>query len=107
MKNRNLLLICASGITTGLLVRSIENNIEKEKLPVHVFSAPSIVAQQIIKDEAVDAILIGPHISHELDRLEDLLNYEGIPYRLMDEESYRLLNGTEIFEQGKQLLGLN
>lgn len=102
----NLLLICAAGITTGLLVRSMEKSIEEQGLPIHVFSAPSIVAQQIIKEDTVDAIMIGPHISHEVTRLKDLLNHEKIPYQLIDIDFYRLLDGEKILEQATRLMGL-
>ncbi len=103
---KSLLLVCASGITTGLLVRSIQQNIDKRGLPIHVFSAPSIIAKQIIRDDDVDAILIGPHIPHELNRLKDLLNYEDVAYQLISEESYRLLDGEDVLEQGIKLLGM-
>lgn len=106
-KYKNLLLICASGITTGLLVRSIEKNIQKDDLPIHVFSAPSIIAKQIIKEDDVDAILIGPHIAHEITRLQELLNHEDIAYRLIDRQSYQLLDGKSILKQGMNLLDLN
>lgn len=103
----NLLLICAAGITTGLLVRNMEKSIEEQDLPIHVFSAPSIVAQQIIKDDAVDAIMVGPHISHELMRLKDLLNHENIPYQMIDKDSYRLLDGEKVVEQAMSLMRRN
>lgn len=106
-KYSNLLLICAAGITTGLLVRSMEKSIEEQELPIHIFSAPSIVAQQIIKDDIVDAIMVGPHISHELTRLKDLLNHENIPYQLIDKDSYRLLDGKKVVEQAIRLMKLN
>src|SRR5690625_4632907 len=106
-EHKNLLLICAAGITTGLLVRSIEKIAEEQKIPIHVFSAPSIVAQQIIKDDTIDAILIGPQISHEVKRLEELLNHEKIPYRLIEEDSYRLLDGKSILEQGMRMIENN
>lgn len=104
---KNLLLICASGITTGLLVRSIEKNIEKEELPIYVFSAPSIIAKQIIKEDDVDAILIGPHIPHEITRLKELLNYENISYQLINRDSYRMLDGEAVLKQGVTLLGID
>ena len=34
-KYSNLLLICAAGITTGLLVRSMQKTIEEQDLPIH------------------------------------------------------------------------
>ena len=106
-KYSNLLLICAAGITTGLLVRSMQKTIEEQDLPIHVFSAPSIIAQQVIKDDTVDAIMVGPHISHELTRLKDLLNHENIPYQLIDEDFYRLLDGEKVVGQALRLMRLD
>lgn len=36
-KYSNLLLICAAGITTGLLVRSMQKTIEEQDLPFMFF----------------------------------------------------------------------
>ncbi len=104
MNCKKVLFICSSGITTGLIVRSVQKIIDEKKVPIHVYSAPSIVAQQIINEESIDAIMIGPHIKHEVERLRDLLVYKKIPFKLINEEEYKLLNGPGILEDLMSLL---
>ncbi|MGX7352622.1 PTS sugar transporter subunit IIB [Enterococcus canis] len=104
MEYKNLLLICASGITTGLLVRSIQKNIEARDIPIHVYSAPAIISEQIINDQKIDGIMIGPQARYEISRLEDLLSFKKIPYKLISDENYELLNGAGVLEEGMKML---
>lgn len=106
MNCKKVLFICSAGITTGLIVRSVQMSIDEKNAPIHVYSAPSIVAQQIINDEPLDAIMIGPHIKHEVERLRELLTYKKIPFKLINEEDYKLLNGEGILEDVMSLLSL-
>lgn len=104
MNCKNVLFICAAGITTGLIVRSVQKSIDEKEVPVHVYSAPSIVAQQIINDEKIDAVMIGPHIQHEVERLRELLTFKKIPFKLINQDDYMLLNGENILEDVIQLI---
>lgn len=106
MKDKNLLLICTAGITTGLLVRGIEQKIEENGIVLHVYSAPAIIAEQIINTQQVDGILIGPQAKYEVKRLEELLNFKNIPYRLIDQKNYERLNAKAVLEEGLEILDL-
>lgn len=106
MNSKKVLFICSAGITTGLIVRSVQKSIDEKQVPIHVYSAPSIVAQQIINDEPLDAIMIGPHIQHEVERLRELLNYKKIPFKLIDADDYKLLNGEGILADVMSLLSI-
>ncbi|WP_303220320.1 PTS sugar transporter subunit IIB [Enterococcus asini] len=104
MEEKNLLLICASGITTGMLVRNIQKHIEDKNLKIHVYSAPAIIARQVINEQQIDGILIGPQSRYEIQRLEDLLSFKKIPYRLISQENYEVLNGAGVLEEGLSIL---
>lgn len=106
MDYKNLLLICASGITTGLLVRNMEKEIKAKNIPIHIYAAPSITLNQIIKDKKIDGVLIGPQIEHELNDISRLLNANKISFDTMNKESYELLDSTSILEAGKRVLEL-
>ena len=47
---KNILLICTAGITTGLLVKNVQRSADARGLDVHVYSAPAILADQILKN---------------------------------------------------------
>ena len=104
MENKTVLLICTAGITAGLIVKNIQNIMENKGENYHIFSAPAIVAENIIKEQKIDALLIAPQSKYEVSRLEELLNYKKVPYRLIDEEDYEILNAQAIYNKLKSML---
>lgn len=83
-KAKTILLICSAGITTGLLVRNMKDAAKHKELNVHIYSAPAITAEDILKNQEIEALLIGPQSEYEIIRLKDFLEYNNVPYRLID-----------------------
>ncbi len=77
-----------------------------KKMPLHIYSAPSITLTQVLKDRKVDGILIGPHIEHEFNDLSNLLNDQNIPFGMIDEEDYELLNSGAVLEKAQEVLDM-
>lgn len=101
---RTILLICTAGITTGLLVKNMQQAADEQELDVHVYSAPAIIAEQIIQNQQVDALLIGPQSKYEVARLKDFLNYKAVPYKLISKEDYETLDGEAVLAESMALL---
>ncbi len=105
-KEKTILLICTAGITTGLLVRNMQQVADEKGINVHVYSAPAIIAEQIIQNQKVDALLIGPQSEYEINRLKDFLNYKAVPYQLISRENYEVLDGEKVLEDSLALFNL-
>lgn len=106
-KQKTVLLICTAGITTGLLVRNMQKVADERELNVHVYSAPAIIAEQIIQNQQVDALLIGPQSEYEISRLKDFLNYKAVPYKLIPKESYEILDGESVLNDSLKMFHLD
>lgn len=104
MEDKTILLICTAGITAGMIVKNLQKITEDNGKKYHIYSAPAIVAENVIKEQKIDALLIGPQAKYEVSRLEELLNYKKVPYRLIDEEDYKLLNSQAIYNKLESLL---
>lgn len=103
-EKKNILLICSAGITTGLLVRNMTGAAKKKEIDVNVYSAPSIVVKDILGDNEIDVVLIGPQSEYEIVRLKDYFNYYNIPYRLITNETYKTLDGEKALDEALLLL---
>ncbi|MGX7163926.1 PTS sugar transporter subunit IIB [Enterococcus massiliensis] len=101
---KTILLICTAGITTGLLVKNVQQAADEQQLNVHVYSAPAIIAEQIIQNQQVDALLIGPQSRFEVNRLQDFLNFKAVPFRLIRKEDYETLDGEAVLKESLNLL---
>mgnify|MGYP001321713792 CR=1 FL=1 len=103
-EGKTILLICSAGISTGLLVKNMKDAANQQGLDVHIYSAPAITAEDILKREKIDALLIGPQSEYEIHRLKDYLNYNSVAYKLIDKEHYEVLDGEKVLEQAMILL---
>lgn len=101
---KTVLLICSAGITTGLLVKNMKDAAKQRNLDIHIYSAPAITAEDVLKRDEIDALLIGPQSEYEITRLKDFLEFKRVPYRLIDRESYALLDGEKVLGQALQLM---
>lgn len=106
LEPKNVLLICTSGITSGLLVKNVQRAADEKGVRLHVYSVPAIVAEQAIQTQKIDALLIGPQSEYEVSRLKDLLNYKAVAYKLIPKESYETLDGGAVLEQIQKMLNL-
>lgn len=104
MEYKNLLLVCASGITTGLLVRNMKKEVDQQNLPINIYSAPSITLKYVLQEEQIDGVLIGPQIQHELSDISNLLREKGIPFASIDKADYEALDGKAVLAAGEQVL---
>ena len=104
-EQKTALLICTAGITTGLLVRNVQNAADERGLDIHVYSAPAIIAEQAIQSQSIDALMIGPQSKYEIARLKDFLTYKAVPYKLISRENYEILDGEAVLEEIIALIG--
>ena len=104
-EEKTALLICTAGITTGLLVKNVQNAADERGLDIHVYSAPAIIAEQAIQSQAIDALMIGPQSKYEIARLKDFLTYKAVPYKLISRENYEILDGEAVLEEIIALIG--
>ena len=104
-EQKTALLICTAGITTGLLVKNVQNAADERGLDIHVYSAPAIIAEQAIQSQLIDALMIGPQSKYEIARLKDFLTYKAVPYKLISRENYEILDGEAVLEEIIALIG--
>ena len=104
-EQKTALLICTAGITTGLLVKNVQNAADERGLDIHVYSAPAIIAEQAIQSQTIDALMIGPQSKYEIARLKDFLTYKAVPYKLISKENYEILDGETVLEEIIALIG--
>ena len=104
-EQKTALLICTAGITTGLLVKNVQNAADERGLDIHVYSAPAIIAEQAIQSQSIDALMIGPQSKYEIARLKDFLTYKAVPYKLISRKNYEILDGEAVLEEIIALIG--
>ena len=96
---KRILLICTAGITSGLLVKNIQTAADEQNIPIRVYSASAIIAEQAIQNQQIDGLMIGPQSEYEVNRLKDFLNYKAVSYKMIKKEDYETLDGEAVLKE--------
>lgn len=98
---RNVVLFCAAGMSTSLLVNKMREAADAIGYEVAIAAHPIAEAEVYGKDS--DIILLGPQVRFELDYIQGLLPDKLI--KPIDMAAYGMMNGAAVIDQVKKALG--
>lgn len=98
----NILLCCAAGMSTSLLVTKMEKSAGEQGLDCKIWAVPGDAVRNHI-DQA-DVLLVGPQVRYMLPQLKKLGDEKGIPVDVINTVHYGTCNGPEVLKFAKQLV---
>lgn len=103
---KTIMLNCMAGMSTSLLVTSMDKEAKSEGFQADIFACPTSDALKHIKKEKIDCILLGPQVGYMRTDLEKQIKEIGkkIPLDVMDMQAYGTMNGKKILAQAKSMM---
>lgn len=95
-----ILLVCAGGMSTGLLMKKMEAY-WKEQGEELTINAVGLAEYRDVYEE-YDIVLVGPQVRYKLD---DIKKDTGLPADVVNSLDYAVANCPNIMKQVKKLLG--
>jgi len=98
----NILLCCAAGMSTSLLVTKMEKAAQEQGIEAKIWaqSADSVKAHI---DQA-DVLLLGPQVRYLLPQMKQLGAEKGIPVDSINPVHYGMCNGAEVLKFAQNLM---
>jgi len=98
---KNIVLLCAQGMSTGMLMNKMRENAAKTgyECTINAYS----VGQAKSAAANADCILIGPQVRYEKDNVKK--QCPGVPVDVIDMVSYGRLDGASVLAAAKKLMG--
>lgn len=90
-----VILLCAGGMSTSLLMKRIEAEANSNSFPLEI-SAHGIIEDMKILSDA-DLVLLAPQVRYVFDKL--IKEYPNINLQLIDMKDYGLMDGKKVFNQ--------
>jgi cellobiose PTS system EIIB component len=90
----NILLCCAAGMSTSLLVTKMEQAAKEKGIEAKIWAISADGIKSHL-DEA-DVVLVGPQIRYKLPQLKKLADEKGIPIDLIAPQDYGMCNGEKV-----------
>ena len=97
-----VLLVCSGGMSSSMLVRSMENEAKKREIPLSIESTGSDGIED--KISSFDVLLVAPQVRHRFERLSGAAAKAGIPAAVIDRQDYGLMRGDAVLDQVEELL---
>ena len=100
-----IMLVCAAGMSTSLLVTKMEVAAKEAGEEVEIFALPLTEGEKII--DTVDCVLLGPQVRYAKKEVEKIIADTGkdIPYDVIEMKVYGMMNGKAVYEFAKKLMG--
>ena len=95
MKKR-IMLICAAGMSTSLLVTKMQKAAHELGEYVEIFALPLNAGKKEIAN--VDCVLLGPQVRFQKPQVDSLVKGR-VPVEIIDMKLYGTMNGKAVLEQ--------
>ena len=99
---KNIVLCCAAGMSTSMLVQKMRAEAEKRALAVEINAYPVAEMEKLIPQ--ADVVLLGPQVQFELARLSALSAPLGKPVAVIDMMDYGTMRGDRVLDKALQLM---
>ncbi len=93
---KNILLVCAAGMSTSLLVNKMKAAAKDRGLEIEINALPVSECSSVI--DKVDIVLLGPQVRFQKPQVDSLVNGR-IPVDVIDMRLYGTMNGKAILDQ--------
>jgi cellobiose PTS system EIIB component len=96
-----IVLCCAGGFSTTMLMESMKGVIKKSaKLKEDDFKFAAIPVDILESEvEDCDVVVVGPQIAHKLDYIKSIIDPHEIPYVVVDKETYGKMDGATVLKK--------
>lgn len=92
---KNILLVCAAGMSTSLLVNKMNAAAKEKGVEIHIEALPVSECSSVI--DKMDIVLLGPQVRFQKPQVDALVKGR-VPVQVIDMRLYGTMNGKAILE---------
>ena len=104
METKQIMLVCAAGMSTSHMVNKIQKAAEERRLAATIFAVPVSEAEDYLSEKKVDVLLLGPQVRYLLEDLQEKLASKGIPVDVIPMTDYGMMKGDKVLELAESLM---
>jgi len=105
MAEKTIMLVCAAGMSTSLLVSKMQKAAEERGLEADIFANSANEADGSLESKDVDVLLLGPQVRFMRSQFEKKVEDKGIPVDVINMQDYGMVNGAKVLDAALELMG--
>ncbi|MGE6257181.1 PTS sugar transporter subunit IIB [Heyndrickxia sporothermodurans] len=98
---KKILLVCAAGMSTSLLVNKMKDAALEKGIEIEVFALP-VSECESVADE-IDVVLLGPQVRYQKPQVDSIIAGR-VPVEVIDMRDYGTMNGKAVLEKAINLI---
>ncbi|MDO4666716.1 MAG: PTS sugar transporter subunit IIB [Streptococcus sp.] len=102
--SKTIMLVCAAGMSTSLLVTKMQKAAEEKGLDRDIFAVASTEADEVLATKNIDVLLLGPQVRFLVDQFKEKVADKGIPVESIPMADYGMMNGPKVLELAEKLM---
>ncbi len=99
---KNIILVCAAGMSTSLLVNKMKNAAKENGMEIHIEAMPASAFANY-KGET-DVLLLGPQVSYLEAEMKAKYEPKGIKISVINMMDYGMMNGAKVLEDAIKMM---
>lgn len=104
METKEIMLVCAAGMSTSLMVNKMQKAAEEKGLSANIFAVPVPEAENYLANHQVDVVLLGPQVCYLLDGFKEKLAPSSTPIDVIPMTDYGMMRGDKVLEFAESLM---
>jgi len=104
MQTKEIMLVCAAGMSTSLMVNKMQKAAEEKGLSANIFAVPVPEAENYLANHQVDVVLLGPQVRYLLDGFKEKLAPSATPIDVIPMTDYGMMRGDKVLEFAEALM---
>ena len=101
---KTIMLVCAAGMSTSLLVTQMEKAAEAQGVEAKIFALSASEADPEIEKGEINVILLGPQVRFMLKQFEEKAAKINVPVEVINMQDYGMMNGEKVFATAVKLI---
>lgn len=100
---KKILLVCSGGMSSAIVVKSIEKEAEKAGMKLEVKAIGTGQYEDEVRG-GWDVVLVAPQVRHRMPVFEATAKELGIPIEVISPQGYSPMGGPKVLAQIKKML---
>lgn len=101
---KTIMLVCAAGMSTSLLVTKMRKAAETKGTEADIFAISASEFDGTLEKKNVDVVLLGPQVKFMKKQFEPKCASKNIPIDSINMQYYGMMNGEKVLEQAITLI---
>ena len=102
MATKEIMLVCAAGMSTSLMVTRMQKAAKEKEMQANIFAVPVPEAESYLAEHQVDVVLLGPQVRYLLDSFRE--KSAATPVDVIPMTDYGMMKGDKVLELAESLM---